>query len=890
MYAAVVVANHDGLLCMRTLFAIIVTLAIAAVVGLLWSHGATRDACLVTAPIVSTPAVSEELAALDEGAEAARIQAPHLHEAPQQVSGAQPHAHVFGRVVDERGQALAGVEVRLTWRNFTRDQAEVLDRKQRTEFGNAGRSTSTDSHGCFAFEGSLPAAETSWLSIIPSVHHRSVHVRFSQRIGDRSLLVAGENDVGDIVVLDCGAIEGRVVDASGSGLESARVYCNLAAGPPSTADTLTDRDGRFVLGHLPDGQLAISAVMNGRNSVLDRPAFVRVGLTTTIEDIVLASAPSISGTVVRPDGTPAKGATVRASGKTRGTWSIADSDELGAFRVFLRRDEPHTLSILSSDRYAGSAQPATEAIEYEPGREDVKLVAALERQLTIQVLDKTTRLPIDTFGADISKKSPDGARMGSTGRRGDRFQTHDQLVVLFHKLGRITVAWPPEAHVVTVDAPGFVAVQVELGADATDARMQTIALERGGTLSGRLVGADASRPSTWVTLQLVSPAETTASSAIRGQASTDRTDFDDYARRRRVIRTLANGAFKFDGLPSGTYVLESQGGDAAPLIVRDIAVTSGINDVGDLQLDPGGMLTGYLAPPSNELPIGFAIDLVRLSDGHPLRDRRDTRHVVLARLDGAFECRGLVPGTYGIQWSRPEGANAAVDFGDGSGLTRVEVTTRRTAAITVDASVSALCAIAVRVERSGAPLANVKIEAVVRRRFQAEAKSARALGSTNAEGKVDAAVESGLPFTLRISDAQNLPLYVGDERIEPRFGTRIERVLRLEFGEVELDLPRELDPPMMGALRILLTRDGDPWRSFSASAGTAPFTSGDLVWKSGSIVLGSLPIGTYGVELQFQSFEPSPARPNAFVTTEMRVPFKTQFSVAADRTTRVAVR
>jgi hypothetical protein len=118
----------------------------------------------------------------------------------------------------------------------------------------------------------------------------------------------------DITLYDNGRVSGRVVDATGRvvpGLTVELATTNLR----QSRRTITDREGRFEIARVPPGRFVVRSGIGKLATVAQ--VTLGAGTNVTLDDVRLPSGltyVSVSGFVLRPDGTPAEGARVYLKG------------------------------------------------------------------------------------------------------------------------------------------------------------------------------------------------------------------------------------------------------------------------------------------------------------------------------------------------------------------------------------------------------------------------------------------------------------------------------------------------------------------------------------------------------------------------------------------------
>ena len=188
-----------------------------------------------------------------------------------------------------------------------------LENAEVTVFTLAGaRHVRTDAYGDFVVKDLAPGR----LRIRASHDDHATNEAVVEVVGDRD----HPADLGAIDLAEAGEVEGQVVDEGDQPVAGARVARDLVPtylpfGPLPRGVVLTDRDGRFTLGGLPDGNASLEAyfVDLGRGRVDDVP--VRAGRTTGRVKITLSGDPP--GAEPKGAGSVALTLGERGAGKSR---------------------------------------------------------------------------------------------------------------------------------------------------------------------------------------------------------------------------------------------------------------------------------------------------------------------------------------------------------------------------------------------------------------------------------------------------------------------------------------------------------------------------------------------------------------------------------------------
>jgi len=390
---------------------------------------------------------------------------------------------ITGRVVMEDGSPVPRVWVRAGERDVQSD----LDR-------HSG-STYTDANGRYRFGGLTPGAYYVGVwdnEFLPTFHDR----------------VPAGSEAPLLVLRRAVTIEGIVVDESGQPLRGASVSAWCAGANRNSSDD-SNREGRFRIRQLEPGSYSVSAGLAGY--LWER----RTGIAAPSSGVrfVLRRGLSITGRIVRPDGTALPLVAVRAERirwdpNLPGFGGQGDTDDEGRFEINGLSDGEFRLTF--DERVAdenvlpplmGIAAGADILVRAEAGR--FIEGAVLDRDGNpVQVRVEAVPLDPDGYAADQGYTKEDGHfRVGPL--KGTRFTL-------------IAGGW--------LSSSGF-ALDVEAG--ATDVKIVT---GRGEVLAGRVVDKDGNATAANLAI-------------IHGTLGYTWQSFTE------------DGRFRVEGLPSGTYFL-----------------------------------------------------------------------------------------------------------------------------------------------------------------------------------------------------------------------------------------------------------------------------------------------------------------------------------------------
>jgi protocatechuate 3,4-dioxygenase beta subunit len=343
-----------------------------------------------------------------------------------------PRARVLGRIVDARGEPVAGATLTLTASGTWRDGLEdpVLGTGDDPEHGYEER---TDGAGRFAFDVPVPTASVVRLEIVASPFDGTVSRSFGAIRGGEPRLARGDNDLGVMALPAAGVVTGTVLGDDGRPVEGA--YVNLR-GDGERLSARTDAEGVWTCAHVPPGAYALRVSASGRFVAEGARVEVEAGKTAQAAAVRLARASTIAGTVVDGDGRPAAGVLVRAVADR--SYASGRSDAQGAFTISLAAPGPQRLSVNRGNGYGAWSGAKGDDGLVEPGRSDVRIVlerlgvdAFREIGSSAAETERSARIGIDRIGDVQERRVRIGRRRDHPppGRAGVLFEITRPLVV-----------------------------------------------------------------------------------------------------------------------------------------------------------------------------------------------------------------------------------------------------------------------------------------------------------------------------------------------------------------------------------------------------------------------------------------------------------------------------
>ena len=651
-------------------------LAAASLVGLLWLLGRAKSGNVDRAPEASKVAATADEVALElraaEGDSGRR--AIDAETAPRPTSPCT----IRGRVLDPARRPIVGLAVTIyslgAWNGETEDITVVIDGRE-----TQGYATTTDESGRFRFEGPVPTARSVKLRVEADALHARAERSFDPW---GTMLHAGENDLGDLTLLDAAAIEGRVLSANGEPVACAQVtvYC---PGLPQAPFGRSDAEGRYSVGGLTESSVRPSVRAPGCLNLQGSWIDVRAGEVRRDVDFVVSPSPTIAGRAVDDRGMPVPGVLVRAAASGARRSVEARTSEDGSFTLHLVQNEPH---VLAADHPGHEAFDGFHrGITVAPGTTDAVVELARLSPIRLCVVERSTGRPVERYGIELEVPiSPFG------------IPSRDKPPpVGEHPGGCEDSLRPNRPFVAHVEAPGFAPASIELG-DAIGHDVQ-LPLERASVIRGRVMTAGVPAVGARVRLERARTGKPRVlpdgSESFVGMLDDEMYDLNRFLGRSRFLRTDTEGRFELVDLAAGSYRLAvTYPGPTCPFEIDPLAVASAADrDLGDLLLSDGGSLRGTLRIAEGAPVDGWSVGL-----GDQDQGRRG-----FTESDGRFEITGLLPGTFDL-WVDPPGTPSVV-------VQQVEIALGRTTEVDLDFTDRTPARIELHVTRAGAPLAGVRV-------------------------------------------------------------------------------------------------------------------------------------------------------------------------------------
>lgn len=705
----------------------------------------------------SSPPAPLEVAPTPSAPESVRESTREEASAPAPSAPGVNDCAAFGRVVDERGQPLSGLVVRLAAFKSWSTRAEAPRLPGPREF--MGFETTTDATGAFRFEVPTPTSELVELSIKPEIYRDSLSVRFTTRDPRaRAPLIAGDNDLGVFELVATGAIEGYVRDSRGAPIEGAKL--TLAQQPYSTLgrDAVSDASGHYVLGHVAPGEFGVNCRSERRLSQFRKPIAVEALRTTTGIDFVLADAPTLSGFVVDESGAPIEGAKVwcwpSSSGSGAGATSAAD----GAFTVFLPQDEPYTLECKREGFEPIGVGDRSRT--YAQGTADIRVVMRAGVRTRFRVVDARSGAPIERFGIAVYRENYSQPPRATPGD---------------HPGGEVELAATNGLDKIAIHAPGFQLYAAPVEHDAAAEAVQTVRLIPSNTVRGRVLREGEPVAGAQAVLEQ-------GRHEIRfegGEVSVVKGSFQVRGADQRAVRCDGEGRFVFEGLDDGMCRVVAEDGSGALAVSSVLDLSGGREvDLGDLPLSPGGVVLGRVIPPPGRALEGVDVEL----DG-PIAGRK-------ARTDtsGVFRFEGVRPGQHHLQALERAGQHMA-----GERVT-FELAAGATHELELDLSGLGVGQVSLTVTLNGDPLPNTEVLIVP---LAANAPFTQ-LGKTDASGRVTGWARALGPSTVEVTTVRLFTLRDPDRVLDVVLDAKLNELVDFAVTTLTVRLPVGVNWPEQG--------------------------------------------------------------------------------------------
>lgn len=627
-------------------------------------------ALLVTAFVVFTrkgPEPTEEVAAVntdDMGASAAsapapeRVSAPRIQdertdaatEAGEDIPGEieEPttgNARVVGFVLNGAQNPVEGATVKLSM-DAMMGESLAMDWFANKESTGKLMTTTTDAKGGYVFRGVDPGR---------NYYVMANHPEYSA-VQEEGLRVpkSGEVRAPDLILRAGSVFRGYVSDTTGAPIADAEVNIDSAymmsfeMASPDRLTARTDGQGFFEFKNVSPGPRIVSAWADGfeRQIHHDRTFTGEAGEVQEMNFTLNLGQP-IVGRVFGPDNEPVVGAKVYAINYGSNVQSRGDtlSDEQGNFQINGLAQSSYILMVQAKG-YRMARQNRVSA-----GDVNVELAMLRQSSLSGRVFDLATNAPVRDFKVNLLHVNTAIPIQGSAPMTYEPTEVRE--TVKGSEDGSFTlVGVDPGTFAVKVTASGYASTVTDsfTVVDGSGAPPLSIGLTKGGSIRGRVVDGATGKPVAGATIA-------TRDGDLPEAMATDPFLQDMIAARatERKVRSGADGLFEAKLLNPGRYRLQVEHPDYTAGWVVDVVVLQGQpNDVGTVQLLPGGTVEGKVVDATGAPCTRCIVSLFSVAANEQYQDRTDG--------EGRFSIPHVRPGDYRLAASRSSGAQTdAID-------------------------------------------------------------------------------------------------------------------------------------------------------------------------------------------------------------------------------------
>lgn len=648
-----------------------------------WWSGRTRDDAIVPARI-ETEARAPGASPTERAAE--------LERAPLVPPASTSRSIVRGRVVDESGKPLAKARVWLfaldgKWRE------SVTPPTIRVRGGDVRAfATESGADGRFAIDAPAPTGHRLRVEVETADHRGHVVRDLAKKPpSTEPALVAGENDLGDVVVTLRGAVTG-IVRARGAGaVAGAGVLLENPAHDGFSASCTSEPDGSFALACVPDGAYSITTehpeYCEARQELRLAHAEVLAGL-----ELILVPIPTLSGVVVDDQGRPVV-TQIRAfppeQEEAGHVWcGTTTSAQDGTFELALDRESDHGLAA-GGGSCSEWDSTATATPYFPAGARDVRIQLTRLAEVTLAVCDARTHAPIELAYVQLVPVDPNERRERDPSGVRDAWE---------HVASSGSLRTRGEGSVLVPIPPGFVRAWAAHYATKTqrltNEPRQVIELEPTGAVHGTLVRDGATFATARVLLRPLGKLEQDSHDYThdpRGVTASQAYKRERFEAEERLVHAELEGEFRFEDVDAGRYELLAlaDGAQWPRVLIPELLVRAGET------VETGGL--EFAATRS-------AVRLRLVHDDDP--SWRELKHLLRAEIAGTdvplFRSPPIEPDVYRIDGLPP--ARLTVRLGEasttGAELRRfaVELVEGEARELTIDLRGVTLCELCVQVQ------------------------------------------------------------------------------------------------------------------------------------------------------------------------------------------------
>lgn len=625
---------------------LLVLLAVVATLFVVFRQGpeTTEEVAAVTPDTgagPATPAPSEERvsapANVDDRVDAAEEPGEDI---PGEIEEAtKGNARVVGVVLNSTNAPIEGATVKLSM-DAMMGESLAMDWFANKESTGQFLTTTTDAKGQYVFRGVDPGR---------SYYVMASHPEYSA-VQEDGLRVpkSGEVRAPDLILRAGSVFRGYVSDTTGAPIADAQIDIDSAymmsfeMASPDRLTARTDGQGFFEFKNVSPGPRIISAWADGfeRQIHHDRTFTGAAGEVQEMNFTLNLGQP-IVGRVFGPENEPVVGAKVYAINYGSNVQSRGEalSDEQGNFQITGLAQSSYVLMVQSKG-YRMARQNRVSA-----GDVNVELEMLRQSSLSGRVYDLSTNAPVRDFKVSLLHVNTAIPIQGSAPLTYEPTEVRE--TVKGSEDGSFTlVGVDPGTFAVKVTASGFASTVSDTFsvADGASAPPLSIGLTKGGSIRGRIVDGASGKPIAGATIS-------TRDGDLPDAMATDPFLDGAVASRatERKVRSGADGLFEAKLLNPGRYRLQVEHPEFTSGWVVDVVVLQGQqNDVGSVQLYPGGSVEGKVVDASGAPCARCIVSLYSIEANEQYQDRTDA--------EGRYSIAHVRPGDYRLAAARSSGA------------------------------------------------------------------------------------------------------------------------------------------------------------------------------------------------------------------------------------------
>lgn len=694
---------------------------------------------------------------------------------------------VLGRILDLQDAPIVGAKVQLASAGLWAEGVDVPYLPGL--FGYRGFEVSSDAAGAFRIEAPPPSVSHTWLDIRPDPPYDYAHFLFDSEAPDAlPSLGEGIRDLGVIHLARTGVVYGHVLSLEGRPLQGARIHLAREESRPLDRFAISEQDGAYRIERALIGTFGLVAECDGYLTAFVSPFAVEEGAQVGPIDLVLTPAPTIEGVILDEEGRPLEGARVSGVPVGGGWAAAAHSDADGRFRLFLPQEQPHIVNVECTGfaRWGSEEGPKVAA-----RTKDLRVVLQATPKIRFLVVDASTGNPVEDFGLTILEQN--GSKAPDL-----RFDERVPPPIRHHPGGASEAHALPGVDLFLVSAKGYPLAQGDVALDESAPPTQTIHLETGHTIKGRVLLRG--EPAVGAVVQLTPGYMRNGGlRKLTGAGKGNCSEFVVHLESEPARQTTTDeeGRFEFHRVEGGDYKITAQfsGGLRLQEVVEDVWIQE-TRDVGDLMLLPSAAIEGRVLFPPGVEPEGF--DIFLDGWGHRLSTRTDA--------EGRFEFRELPAGYHRLETGWREGELAPCE----PQVVRLEAGEAKP--VTIDATDRRMCSIELALRLDPVPLESICVDV----ENPLDEGELGFLGCNASGGHLRGAVRAWGESVLRIRSADGrASLRLADVLPDLTPGGSVSASVDIPFTRVLIHLPVDLDPDLFNRGELTLETADGPFPCYS---------------------------------------------------------------------------